>query len=135
VALVQTDMGWISSIHMNKRKKIRESITFFVPVNGKYISYYFEPAPTLNFWNSVTFNESKNGSPGDFLNLFTVCSLCKRKFVVCLFVDEEANGSYPFPNGQNGLAPLWVHRCTVWKQLNCMSQQIIARKHSNNKRI
>ncbi len=28
-----------------------------------------------------------------FLNPFTVCSSCKRKFAVCLFVDEETNGS------------------------------------------
>jgi hypothetical protein len=31
-----------------------------------------------------------------FLNPFTACSLCKRKFVICLFVDKERNGSYPF---------------------------------------
>ncbi len=28
-----------------------------------------------------------------FLNPFTVCSLCKWKFVVCLFVDEKTYGS------------------------------------------
>jgi hypothetical protein len=33
-----------------------------------------------------------------FLNPFTICSSCKCKFVVCLFVDEETNGSYPFAN-------------------------------------
>jgi hypothetical protein len=37
-----------------------------------------------------------------FLNSFTVCPSCKRKFVVCLFVDEETNGSYQFANGLNG---------------------------------
>ncbi len=31
-----------------------------------------------------------------FLNLFTVCSSCKRKLVVCKFVGEETNGSYLF---------------------------------------
>ncbi len=31
---------------------------------------------------------------------FTVCSSCKRKFVVCLFAYEETNGRYPFANGQ-----------------------------------
>jgi hypothetical protein len=41
-----------------------------------------------------------------FLNLFTVCSTCKRKFVVCLFVDEDTYGSYPFANGLNGLNTL-----------------------------
>jgi hypothetical protein len=28
-----------------------------------------------------------------FLDPFTVCSSCKRKFVVCPFVDERTNGS------------------------------------------
>jgi hypothetical protein len=28
-----------------------------------------------------------------FLNSFTICSLCKRKFVVYPFVDKETNGS------------------------------------------
>ncbi len=38
---------------------------------------------------------NENGSPGKFfLNLFTVCSMWKRKFVVCLFVDKETNRSY-----------------------------------------
>jgi hypothetical protein len=39
-----------------------------------------------------------------FLNPFTVFASCKPKFVVCLFVYEETNGSYPFANGLNGLA-------------------------------
>jgi hypothetical protein len=30
------------------------------------------------------------------LKPFTVYSLCKQKFVVCLFVDKETNRSYPF---------------------------------------
>jgi hypothetical protein len=34
-----------------------------------------------------------------FLDPFTVCSSCKRKFFVCPFVDEETNGSYRFANG------------------------------------
>ncbi len=42
-----------------------------------------------------------------FLNLFTVCSSCKRKFVVCPFVYAETNRIYPFANGLNGLAHLW----------------------------
>jgi hypothetical protein len=41
-----------------------------------------------------------------FLNAFNVCSSCKRKFVICSFVDEETNGSYPFANGLIGLAHL-----------------------------
>ncbi len=35
-----------------------------------------------------------------FLNPFNVCSSCERKFVVCLFIDEETtNRIYPFANG------------------------------------
>jgi hypothetical protein len=45
-----------------------------------------------------------------FLNLFTICSSCERKFVVSPFVDEETNRSYPFANGLKGLAHLcWQH--------------------------
>ncbi len=46
----------------------------------------------------------ENGSPGDFVNLFIVCSSCQRKFVICPFLDEETNGSYRFAKG---LAHLW----------------------------
>jgi hypothetical protein len=39
-----------------------------------------------------------------FLNPFTIRSLCKRKFVVCPFVDKAANGIYLFAkNGLNRL--------------------------------
>jgi hypothetical protein len=38
-----------------------------------------------------------------FLDPFTICSLCKRKIVVCPVVDEEKNGNYPFAYGLNGL--------------------------------
>jgi hypothetical protein len=72
--------------------------------------------------------ETSNGKrkPGQcFLNPFTVCSWCKRKFVICPFVDEETNKSYPFanelnglygPNGLNGLA----HLC-----LFCLRERLI----------
>jgi hypothetical protein len=53
--------------------------------------------------------QTENGNPCDFLNLFTICSSCKRKFVVCPFVDEETNESYPFANGLNGIAHLCLH--------------------------
>jgi hypothetical protein len=42
-----------------------------------------------------------------FLNLFTICSVWKRKFVVCLFVDNETKGSYLFSNRPDGRAHLW----------------------------
>jgi hypothetical protein len=50
--------------------------------------------------------QTENGSPGDFLNPFTVCSLCKQKFDVCPFVDEETSGSYLFANRLKGLSRL-----------------------------
>jgi hypothetical protein len=46
-----------------------------------------------------------------FFNPLTICSLWKLKFVVCPFVDEETNGSYPFANGLNG--PAHLHMLTV----------------------
>ncbi len=41
-----------------------------------------------------------------FLDPFTACSSSKWKFVVCPFVVEDTNRSYPFANGLNGLAHL-----------------------------
>jgi hypothetical protein len=38
-----------------------------------------------------------------FLNPFTVCSLCIRKFVVCPFIDEETSRIYSFAIGLNVL--------------------------------
>jgi hypothetical protein len=46
---------------------------------------------------------NENGAQVIFLNPFTVYSSCKRKFVICSFVDEETNGSYSFVNGLKGL--------------------------------
>jgi hypothetical protein len=37
------------------------------------------------------------------VNMFTLCSSFKWKFVVCPFVDEETNRIYLFANGINGL--------------------------------
>ncbi len=51
--------------------------------------------------------QTENGSQAIFLiNPFAVCSSCKRKFVVCLFVYFETNGSCPFANGLNGITHL-----------------------------
>jgi hypothetical protein len=56
----------------------------------------------------LPFSEKNQSENAIFLNPFTVCSSCKVKFVACLFVDKETNGSYPFKkNGLNGLAHLW----------------------------
>ncbi len=64
--------------------------------------------------NMETSNEKrkrKTEAYAIFFNPFTVCSLWKLKFVVCPFVDEETNGSYPFANGLNG--PAHLHMLTV----------------------
>ncbi len=42
------------------------------------------------------FKRKTDAQENIFLNLFTICSSCKRKFVVCPFVDKETSGSYPF---------------------------------------
>ncbi len=59
----------------------------------------------------LKFSETKKKQKAEvqviFRNPFTVCSLCKRRFVVCPFVNEETNGSHSFACGLNGLA----HRC------------------------
>jgi hypothetical protein len=61
--------------------------------------------------NGVVWNgKVKMEAQAIFLNQLTVCSLCKQKIVVCLFVVEETSGSYPFANGLNGvngLPHLW----------------------------
>ncbi len=46
--------------------------------------------------------KKKTEAKAIFLYQFTVCSSCKRKIVVYLFVKEETNKSFPFANGLNG---------------------------------
>jgi hypothetical protein len=41
---------------------------------------------------------------------FIISTQCSQKFVVCPFIDEETNGSYPFANGLNRLYGL-AHLC------------------------
>jgi hypothetical protein len=45
----------------------------------------------------------KTEAKGIFLYPFTVCASCKLKFVICPFVDEETNKSYPFATVLSGL--------------------------------
>ncbi len=50
--------------------------------------------------------KTENGSPGNFLNPFTICSSCEQKFVVRPFVEEETYKNYMFAievKGLNGL--------------------------------
>jgi hypothetical protein len=67
---------------------------------------------TWRHGDMVTSNrKQKTEAQAIFPNLFTICSSCKQRFVVCLFFDVETNGSYPFANGinrLNRLAHLWV---------------------------
>jgi hypothetical protein len=80
----------------------------------------------METWNFKKSNGKRK--PRCFLILFTVCSSCKRKFVVFPFVDIETNGSYPFENGLNrlnGLVHLWFVRTRMlwmpklWMQIPC----------------
>ncbi len=47
-----------------------------------------------------------------FLIPFTICSSCKRKFVVFPFVYAETNASYLFANELNGQNRLSPHLCS-----------------------
>jgi hypothetical protein len=58
-------------------------------------------------------NQAEIEAQAILFNPFTVSSSCNQKFVVCPFIDEETNGSYPFTNGlngHNGLAHIWAFR-------------------------
>jgi hypothetical protein len=74
--------------------------------------------------------KQKTEAKAIFLNPFTACSSCKRKFVVCPFVDKETNGSYLLANRLNRLAHLWMYGITsrdnvvLWiiRNINCSRQ-------------
>ncbi len=55
-----------------------------------YISIYVY----INILYMLAFKR-KMEAQAIFLNSFNVCSLCKRKFVICSFVYKEIKGSYP----------------------------------------
>jgi hypothetical protein len=71
---------------------------------------------SIYIYAAISNGKGKNGKKGKtkvqaiFLNPFSICSLCKRKFVLSPFFNEETNGSYPFANGLNGLDGL-DHLC------------------------
>jgi hypothetical protein len=62
----------------------------FQTENGKR-----KPRPEKRKW--------KKEAQASFLNPFCSLSMCKRKFAICLFADEEKIGRYPFANEQNRL--------------------------------
>ncbi len=66
------------------------------------------------FYNIYTYIQTKKinqktEAQSVFLGPFTVCSSRKRKFVICLSVDEEKNRSHPFANGLDRLNRLDAH--------------------------
>ncbi len=50
-----------------------------------------------------------NGSLDNFLSSVYRLFIMLQKFVICLFVDEETKGCYPFANGLNGLMDLPIY--------------------------
>ncbi len=69
-------------------------------------------------YTAVSNGKRKTEAQAIFINSFTVCSSCKRKFAVCLLDDEERNESYPFANGLKGLnrfglSHLWIQRLRI----------------------
>jgi hypothetical protein len=66
------------------------------------VIFHSFPFPCVCMCTCMLPFQTENGSPGNFLNQFIICSLCKRKFVVFPFVDEETNRHYPSANGLNG---------------------------------
>ncbi len=78
-----------------------------------------------------------------FLNPFTVRSLCKRKFVVCPFVDKAANGSYLFAKKRtkqtkhklNEPAHLWVGVQTSFLLLHYQCSRKVSGKDFLNLKI
>ncbi len=71
----------------------------FCNINFESINFVTEPYKK----NQTGNGKQKMKAQAIFLNLFTVCSSCKWKFVVCPLVDEKTNGSYPFANALNDL--------------------------------
>jgi hypothetical protein len=59
-----------------------------------YISIYLYISIPKYIYIYAAVSKRKPKAQAIFLNPFTGCSLCKRKFVVCPFVYEEINGSY-----------------------------------------
>jgi hypothetical protein len=53
--------------------------------------FIFTENRTLYLYATVSSGKRKIEAKAIFLNLFTVYSSCKLKFVVCLFLEKEAN--------------------------------------------
>jgi hypothetical protein len=72
-----------------KRKTERGNFHLFtVNVIGKQMYIYTEKG-TIYTYDAISNGKSKKEAQVIFLNLFSVCSLCIRKFVFCPFFYEE----------------------------------------------
>ncbi len=103
---IYMDKYWNGSIYSIY---IYISISLFVYIYVMYMYMDMYMYIYKYIYAAVSNGKQKNRSPVIFLNPFTVCSSCRRKFVVCPFVYEERNGSLHLNrlNGLNGLAHLW----------------------------
>ncbi len=79
-----------------------------------FIYIYF-----IYVYAAVSNGKRKTEAQAIFLKQFTVCSSCKRKFVVCPSVYEETNGSYPFANKLNRLTelPISAYQAYIIRQM------------------
>jgi hypothetical protein len=81
----------------------KNKLPFSVSVCGKqtevcHFCYWFAANnEKLHTYTQISNAKQKTESQAIFLNPFTVCSSCKRKFVVCPFVHEVTNGSLKEP--------------------------------------
>ncbi len=91
--------------HERKEENLRDYDNFCVrPCTEKYIPYYFEPAPTLKFWNSVK-------------KLF-LC-YCKKSNSCAVFNTLLANGGRGKREEERGV------RVYSFKTLSCMDKLYI----------
>jgi hypothetical protein len=66
----------------------------------------------FKYWGILKFYEKikrKTEGQAIFLYQSSVGSSCKWKFVICPFVDEETNGSYPFSVRLTALTDLPIY--------------------------
>ncbi len=81
-----------------KKWKLPFFASSFFSVSIYYITVYI--------YIYIYVKKRKTEAQRIFLNLFTIDSSCKQKFVFFPFVGEETSGSYPFANVLNGLKGL-----------------------------
>jgi hypothetical protein len=101
--------------------------------NGtKYIYVYIT---VIYVYVAISNKKQNKEAQKIFLNPFTVCSSSKKKFVICPFVDVETNGRYPFENGINGLAQLYLQKRSPETVETKRCVQLISRYKNHLRRI